>query len=352
MVLEIDGSMGEGGGQILRVSVALSTILGKPIRIDNIRRRRSPPGLRPQHKTAVAALAQMSNAAVEGLKIGSTRLTYDPGKLTGGSCFFDTGTAGSVSLILQSLLPVMAFSTRRFYVEVRGGTNNPLAPPVDYLQGVLLPTVSRMGLQASIQLLKRGFYPRGGGIVRAEVEPVKQLTPLVLTECKAIQKIAGVSYSSRLPCHIVERMADSVGKTLAAEGHKDVNLRLECLQPHDRKCARDPGAGILLVAHLLPHGILGSDSLGELGKPAERVGWEAASNLLRQLAAASPVDMFLGDQLIIYMALASGASTIRVSELTSHTVTCMAVSQLIAGVRFNVAGRQGTPATITCGGRR
>jgi RNA 3'-terminal phosphate cyclase (ATP) len=352
LVLEIDGSMGEGGGQILRVSVALSTILGKPIRIDNIRRRRSPPGLRPQHKTAVAALARMSNAAVKGLTIGSTRLTFAPGKLTGGRCFFDTGTAGSVSLILQSLLPVMALSTRRFHVEVCGGTNNPLAPPVDYLQGVLLPTVSQMGLKASIQLLKRGFYPRGGGVVRAEVEPVEQLTPLTLTEYKATQQIAGVSYSSRLPCHIVERMAESARKTLAAAGHQDVQIRLECLQPPDGRCARDPGTGILLVAHLLPHGVLGSDSLGQLGKPAEQVGWEAASNLTQQLAVASPVDKFLGDQLIIYMALASGVSTIRVSELTSHTVTCMAVSQMIAGVQFNVAGRQGTPATITCGGRR
>lgn len=343
--------MGEGGGQILRVSVALSTILGKPIRIRNVRRRRSPAGLRPQHKTAVAALARMSNASVEGLKIGSTRLTFSPAKLTGGSFFFDTGTAGSISLILQSLIPVMAFSTRRFRVEVRGGTNNPLAPPVDYLDCVLLPTVSKMGLKASIHLLKRGFYPRGGGIVQAEVEPIKQLKPIILNEFKELREITGVSYSSRLPCHIVERMAESAGKTLAGEGHKDAKIRLECLQPNDRKCARDPGTGIMLSANLLPQGILGSDSLGEIGKPAEQVGWEAASNLINQLATASPVDRFLGDQLIIYMALASGASTIRVSELTSHTITCMTVSKIVAGARFNVTGRQGKPATITCGGR-
>ena len=343
--------MGEGGGQILRVSVALSTILGKPIRLHNIRRRRSPSGLRPQHKTAVEALTRMSKASVEGLKIGSTRLTFSPAKLTGGRFFFDTGTAGSVSLILQSLLPVMAFSTRRFHVEVCGGTNNPMAPPVDYLEGVLLPTVSKMGLNASIQLRKRGFYPRGGGIVKAEVEPIEQLKPLTLTEFKAIQEITGASYSSRLPCHIVERMAKSAGKTLTDGGHKDAKIRLECLQPNDRKCARDPGTGILLLAKLLPQGILGSDSLGELGKPAEQVGWEAASNLINQLAAASPVDKFLGDQLIIYMALASGPSTIRVSELTLHTLTCMAVSKIIAGVSFNVTGSQGKPATITCGGR-
>lgn len=153
--------MGEGGDQILRVSVALSTVLGKPIRIRNIRAKRSQPGLRPQHETAVKAFARMSNAVVEGLKVGSMSLRFFPEDLEGGSFFFDTGTAGSVSLILQSLIPVMALSRDKSCVEIRGGTNNPFAPAVDYIEGVLLPTISEMGLRASIHLVKRGFYPRG-----------------------------------------------------------------------------------------------------------------------------------------------------------------------------------------------
>lgn len=343
--------MGEGGGQILRVSTALSAILGKPIRIRNIRVKRSPPGLRPQHVTAVEALTRVSNASVEGLQVGSTSLTFAPKALKGGHFFFDTGTAGSVSLVLQSLIPVMAFTQAKSRVEVRGGTNNPFAPAVDYLEEVLLPAVSCMGFNASLHLVKRGFYPRGGGVVIAEVEPINKLQPITLTEFKGVKDISGLSYSSRLPCHIVERMAKSAKHKLAEAAYTNVEMQLECLQPKDEKCAVDPGTGILLYAKLLPRGVLGSDSLGKRGRPAEKVGYDAASALITQLSTRSPVDKFLGDQLIMYMALASEASTIRVSELTLHTTTCMAVSTLVAGSRFTVVGRLGKPATITCDGQ-
>ncbi len=350
MVIEIDGSMGEGGGQILRVSIALSTIMSEPIRIRNIRAKRSPPGLRPQHETAVTALARMSNADVEGLKVGSTSLEFTPKGPEGGSFFFDTGTAGSVSLILQSLIPVMALSKGRSYVEIQGGTNNPFAPPAEYIEDVLLPTISGMGVTASVQLVRRGFYPKGGGLVKAAVEPVKQLKPTTLTEFKEVREVTGLAYSSRLPRHIVERMAENARKTLEDDGYERVDIALECLQPKDRKCAIDPGTGIILLARLLPKGVVGSDSLGEVGKPAERVGWEAASTLIKQLATSSPVDKFLGDQLVIYMALASGCSTIKVSELTLHTITCIAVSETITGASFKVVGSRGEPAKIDCQG--
>ncbi len=351
MPLEIDGAMGEGGGQVLRVSTALSAILGTPIRIQNIRAKRSPPGLRPQHKTAVEALSQMSNASVEGLRVGSTSLSFTPQGLEGGHFSFDTGTAGSVCLVLQSLLPVMAFSQTPSRVEVRGGTNNPFAPAVDYLEEVLLPTVSSMGLHASLRLVRRGFYPQGGGIVVAEVDPVERLQPITLTEFQDVKEVSGVAYSARLPCHIVERMTQSARRTLEAASYPNVKVRLECLQPNDEGCAVNPGTGILLFAKILPRGVVGSDSLGELGKPAEAVGREAASALIQQLAPRAPVDKFLSDQLILYMALASGTSVLRVSELTLHAVTCMAVSTLVAGSRFTVVGSLGTPAIITCGGR-
>ncbi|KON27878.1 hypothetical protein AC480_04275 [miscellaneous Crenarchaeota group archaeon SMTZ1-55] len=351
MPLEIDGAMGEGGGQVLRVSTALSAILGTPIRIQNIRVKRSPPGLRPQHKTAVEALSRMSNASVEGLRVGSTSLSFTPEGLEGGHFSFDTGTAGSISLVLQSLLPVMAFSRAPSRVEVRGGTNNPFAPAVDYLEEVLLPTVSSMGLPASLHLVRRGFYPRGGGIVVAEVDPVERLQPITLTEFQNVKEVSGVAYSARLPCHIVDRMAQSARRTLEAAAYPNVKMRLECLQPNDKGCAVNPGTGILLFAKIQPRGVIGSDSLGELGKPAEEVGHEAASTLIEQLAPRAPVDKFLGDQLIPYMALASGTSVLRVSELTLHAVTCMAVSTLVTGSRFTMVGSLGSSAIITCGGR-
>jgi RNA 3'-terminal phosphate cyclase (ATP) len=222
---------------------------------------------------------------------------------------------------------------------------------VDYLEEVLLPALSCMGLKASIHLVKRGFYPRGGGVVVAEVEPINKLRPITLTEFKGVKDVSGLSYSSRLPCHIVERMARSARRELAAAGYTNVEMRLECLQHKDEKCAVNPGTGILLFAKLRPRGVLGSDSLGKRGRPAEKVGYDAASALIKQLATRSPVDKFLGDQLIMYMALASGVSTIRVSELTLHTTTCMAVSTLVAGSRFMVVGSLGKPATITCDGQ-
>ncbi len=350
MPLEIDGAMGEGGGQVLRVSTTLSAILGKPIRIRNIRVKRSPSGLRPQHRTAVEAVGRMSNASVEGLRVGSTRLTFTPEALEGGNFSFDTGTAGSIPLVLQSLLPVMAFSQTPSRVEVRGGTNNPFAPAVDYFEEVLLPAVSSMGLQASLHLVKRGFYPRGGGVVVAEVDPVDRLLPITLTEFQDVKEVSGVAYSARLPCHIVARMAQSARRTLEAASYPDVKVRLECLQPNDKGCAVNSGTGILLFAKIRPRGIVGSDSLGELGKPAEEVGRKAATALKEQLAPQAPVDKYLGDQLILYMALASGTSVLRVSELTLHAVTCMAVSTLVTGSRFTVVGNLGTSAIITCDG--
>lgn len=350
MVIEIDGSWGEGGGQILRICVALSAVTGKSVRIYNIRAKRSPPGIRPQHETAVRAVTQITDAEVKGLKVGSSELEFFPKTPKGGKFFFDAGTAASTSLILQSLIPTMAFSKEPFNVEIHGGTNNPWAPGVDYVQEVLLPTIAKMGFKGSVELIRRGFYPKGGGIVRAAVNPVGRLSPLILKEFGEIRRIYGLSYSSRLPSHIVDRMAKSANKTLQDAGYRETNIKLECSQPGDKLCAINPGCGIVLFAELSSGAIMGSDSLGEIGKPAERVGQEAAKGLCDQLRTNSPVDEHLGDQLIVYMALASGSSEIRVSELTLHTITCIYVSEQMLGTRFEVFGERGKSAAIVCEG--
>jgi RNA 3'-terminal phosphate cyclase (ATP) len=335
---------------MLRVSIALSAVTGNPVRLYSIRAKRSPPGLRPQHVTAVKAVAQILDAEVSDLKVGSMEVSFSPKSPKSGRFLFDAGTAASTTLILQSLMPTMGFAPNNVYVEVRGGTNAPWAPVVEYLQGVLLPTIGKMGLKGSVSLLRRGFYPRGGGIVRASVEPVKNLKPLVSTEFGEVRRIRGLSYSSRLPPHIVERMAKSAEQTLRASGYGNFEIELECLQPEHPKCAIDPGCGVILFAELSSGAIIGSDSLGALGKPAEKVGKEAATRLLDQLKTEAPVDKYLGDQLIVYMALADGYSKIRVSELTLHTITCIHVSEKIVGATFEVVGEQGKPATIACNG--
>jgi len=348
--IEIDGSVLEGGGQILRMSVALSAVTRKAIRIYNIRAKRSPPGLRAQHMNAVRALAQLSDAGVTGLGIGSKEIEFDPGSPRGGSFKIDVGTAGSTSLILQALMPFMSFSPSKTFVEITGGTNNPMAPAIDYLQEVLLPVVSKMGYKGSIELLRRSFYPRGQGIVRAAVEPIQMFKPIIMERLGEIEEIRGISYSSRLPAHIVERMARSADKVLTAAGYKNVKIDSEALQANQGRCAADPGCGIILFAKSKQGAILGADSLGELGKPAEKVGMEAAEELLRQLGTEAPVDRHLADQLIIYMSLADGISTIRTSELTLHALTGIHLSEKMVGAGFKVEGEERRPSTIICKG--
>ncbi|MDQ1278978.1 MAG: 3-terminal phosphate cyclase [Thermoproteota archaeon] len=346
----MDGSWGEGGGQILRIGVALSAVIDRPIRIYDIRAKRPSPGLRPQHETAVRAVAQITNAEVKGLEIGSSEIEFSPNRAKGGKFLFDTGTAASTSLILQSLMPTMTFASKPFQTEIRGGTNNPWAPTVDYIQEILLPTVKKMGYKGSIELEKRGFYPRGGGIVRADATPIEKLNPIILKESGKVTRIRGLAYSSRLPYHIVDRMAKSATKTLQDAGYPLVTIERENLQPGSNRCAIDPGCGIILFAEFASGAMIGSDNLGRTNKPAERVGYEAANGLIEQLKTGCPVDEHLGDQLIVYMALADGVSEINVSKLTLHTTTCVHVAEQIAKAKFQISGEVGKQATIICKG--
>jgi RNA 3'-terminal phosphate cyclase (ATP) len=350
MAVEVDGSLLEGGGQILRVATALAATLRKPLKVFNIRSKRSPPGLRLQHVTAVNAVAKLVDADVRGLQVGSSEISFIPGTPKGGEFFFDIGSAGSVTLALQALMPSAAFAPSSVSTEIRGGTNNLWAPPVEYLQEALLPALQKMGLKSAVTLLKRGFYPQGGGSVKALVEPVKRLKPVRLVEAGGVVGIRGLSYSSRLPSHIVERMARTAKDILRNAGYEKIDIALEALQPPHTKCAVDPGCGIILFADLERGGVIVGDSLGELGKPAEKVGREAVECLLKQLETRAPVDRHLGDQLIVWLCLAEGVSTIRVCELTLHTLTCIKISELLAGAKFDVQGKMGESATITCHG--
>jgi len=286
---------------------------------------------------------------VEGLTLGSREILFTPGKLRGGRYFFDVGTAGSTTLVLQALMPLAAFTPEGVEIEIIGGTNNPMAPPVEFFQEILLPIISKMGYRGRVELLRRGFYPRGGGRVKAFIEPVKTLSPIEYLERGEVTRILGLSYSCRLPSHIVERMAKTAAQILKASGIQEVEVREEALQPGDPLCSPDPGCGIFLHTDTR-EAYLASDSLGRIGKPAERVASEAAEDLVKQISTQAPIDRHLGDQLIVYMSLARGRSRIRVSELTMHTLTVIEVSEKIIGARFQVDGDLNKPATITCEG--
>lgn len=345
----IDGAMGEGGGQVLRNAVAFAALLRRRLRIINIRAKRRPAGLRPQHLTAVRAVAELSGGGVDGLSVGSTEISFRPGEMRYGRFSFDAGTAGSTTLMLQSLLPVMCFARGEVEVELRGGTNNPLAPPYEYIERVLLPALRRMGVEAELRLVRRGFYPRGMGIIRARTRPCGRVRPIRITE-GGVERIEIFAYSCNLPDHIVRRMAARAEEAMRRGGYQELSVETEALQRGEPRCSVDPGAGILITAHLDNGLALGADALGERGLPAERVAERAAEDLLRQLRTSAPVDKHLGDQLVIWASIADGESVYRVSELTSHATTSIELARIIAGAAFEVDGGEGGPALIRCRG--
>jgi len=345
-LIEIDGSVLEGGGQILRTTLALSALTGKPVRIYNIRAKRSNPGLQPQHLTSVKAVAELCNAKVEGAYKGSRELIFTPGKLRAGKFRFDIGTAGSISLVIQAILPVLVFAPGKCEVEITGGTDVHWSPPIDYVRYVLLPTLALMGVKAEVQVFRRGHYPRGGGHVKITVTPVDKLKPIDFVEFGRLVEIRGRSHCVKLPAHVAERQARAAKEYLKKHGI-DVPIEIELeTYPPDRDPHLGPGSGIVLYAKSDRGLLIGADAIGEKGKPAEEVGREAAEKLIQELTPGRAFDSHMGDMLIPYIALAEGRSRIGVSKITLHTVTNMYIVEKILGVKFRVEGEEGKPGII------
>jgi len=333
--VEIDGSYGEGGGQILRTAVALSVITGKPVRIHRIRANRPNPGLRVQHLHGILALKELSNARVRGAKVGSTVLEFVPGRAEPKHIKVPIKTAGSITLVLQALLPAMAFTGGSF--EVTGGTDVPWSPPVDYLRHVTLFALEKMGLRAEIELKRRGHYPKGGGLVLGRVEPWEERKPLVAFEWRRIERFAGISHATNLPAHVAERQAKSAEEKLRSLYSVPVEIEREVSR------SLGPGSGIVVWAETDSLRLAG-DALGKRGKPAEVVGREAAEELIEQLTPRKAVDRFLGDQLIPFLAFAGGE--IGVAEITNHLVTNVWVVERFLGRTFEVEGETGEPGKV------
>lgn len=337
-MIEIDGSFGEGGGQLLRYSVALAALMGEPLRIYNIRAKRENPGLRPQHLTAVKFIAELVKAQVEGLKVGSTEIIFKPTirRLSGGNYKVDIGTAGSVTLFLQATLPVLIAASGSLRLEIRGGTSVRWSPPYHYLENVLIPLFSKTGVKASLKLIKHGFYPEGGGIILIETEPSYPLTGISLQKGYKPSPIKGISYAANLPCDIAIRQATSAKLFLEEKGYVVEDIKIDCKTPSIGK-----GTGIVLWS-LVGEGIIGGDSIGERGKPAEIVGREAAENLLKSLEARVPVDPHAADNLVIYLSLAKGESFFYTSEVTLHLKTALELCRQIVGSNYRLEDENGS----------
>ena len=329
-MLEIDGSYGEGGGQILRSAVALSALTGQELRISNIRAKRDRPGLAAQHLAAVRGVASLCDAELSRAEVGSTEITFSPGKVKGGEHRIDVGTAGSVTLVLQACLLASVNAEKATELEVIGGTNVRMSPPADYYSNVLLPLLSRMGMDIKLEIVQRGFYPRGGGRVRAAMAPSSP-GPLVLEERGDLVEMGGTSFTQDLPDHVAERMSHAIRKRLLGE---ELRIRTE------RASGASPGAGIALYAKFR-NTVLGADALGERGVPSEKVGESAARRLWEELDGPGTLDVHAADQLVAYMALAGGPSSFVVREVTEHLRTQMWLVQQFLDVKFEVskAGR-------------
>lgn len=309
--IEIDGSKGEGGGQILRTALGLALVTGRPFRIRNVRARRKNPGLMRQHLAAVRAAAAVGQAAVRGAALGSSALDFEPGVVTPGEFRFDTGSAGSVTLVLQTILPALISAAEPSRLILQGGTHNPLAPPAEFLVRSFCPILARMGANARIGLRRHGFFPAGGGEIEVTIEPAAALRPVELLERGAAASQSARAIVSRLPTSIAERELRVLRRQLewpnGAFGVQAVD--------------DSPGPGNLVLLELEYEKVTEVvTAFGTRGVPAESVAQAAADEARRYLASNAPVGPHLADQLLVPMALAGGGS-FRATELTPHAIT-------------------------------
>ncbi len=330
-MVEIDGAHGEGGGQLVRTAVAIAAVTGVPVRIVDIRAKRRRPGLAAQHAAAVRAVAALCDARCEGAQTRSTMLSFWPRRLRGGVFQVDVGTAGSIALVLQAMLPAAAATGQRVDVTMRGGTDVPMAPPMDYLRLVLLPLLGTLGVGAELSIARRGYYPAGGGEVRLALQPVTRLMPFVVQECGPVERIDVRAHVAHLPVSIAQRMATAARNALPSG--LEVQEQVEVCAP---ELALGPGGAIVLRA-LSAHTTLGAARVAERGVPAERLGQAAAQSLRRDLDAAATLDIHAVDQMLVFLALADGPSAFRAAEPSSHARTVMWLLEKLTPARFSVS---------------
>lgn len=341
-MVRIDGSFGEGGGQILRTSLALSCVLGKPMEITNIRMARKNPGLQPQHLTAVKAAAAIARAEVQGAELSSTTLRLLPNRTIGGTYRFDVaekkGSAGSASLVLQTILLPLCFTDQASLVTVQGGTHVPWSPSFHYLQSIVAPLLSCLGVRAEYSIASWGWYPIGGGQVSVRTTPAPLLLPLIAVDRGRLLRVSGISAVSNLPGHIATRQRD---RALAILGRQGIDASIEVLS------APSIGKGsFLFLAAEFEHLPAGFGSLGAIGKRAEEVADDACSGLLFHLRAQGALDPHLADQVVPWLAFCQGPSEFTTSRVTQHLLTNLWVVRQFMDIDVRVEGSEGEEGRI------
>ncbi|XP_075038638.1 RNA 3'-terminal phosphate cyclase [Mixophyes fleayi] len=333
--VDVDGSIMEGGGQILRICTALSCLLGIRVRVLKIRAGRSTPGLRPQHLSGLETVRDLCGGQLEKAEIGSTEINFTPGKIKGGALIADTKTAGSVCLLLQVSLPCVLFAETPSELVFKGGTNAEMAPQIDHTTMVFKPIAERFSFKLDCDIRRRGYYPRGGGEILVRVSPVKYLTPINLTDRGTVTKIYGRAFvAGVLPYKMVKDMISAAVRCIRRD-LRELYVNIQGVQEPGDKAVGN-GSGIIIVAETSTGCIFAGSSLGKRGVSADRVGAEAAEILLRNLRHGGCVDEYLQDQLIVFMALADGVSQLRTGPLTLHTQTAIHFTEKLTKARFTV----------------
>ena len=337
-MIAIDGTMGEGGGQVLRSSLTLSLLTRQAVHLTRIRANRSKPGLGFQHRMAVHAAARISHARVEGDRIGSQSLQFEPGVVESGDYHFDIGTAGATSLVLQTVMLPLALASAPSQLTVTGGTHVPWSPCFHYLDWHWRAFMLRLGMHCDLDMVMAGFYPQGGGVVRARLPGDSRIKALQLSERGRLRRVRGLSAVANLADEIGARQRNRAMRQLR-ELECDIDIALETLPAHSR------GTVLVLLAEF-EHSQACFFALGARGKPAEQVADEVVEELLRFLATDGAVDRRLADQLLLPLALADQPSELRTSEVTSHLLTNAEVIEKFLPVKITIDGRLGQPATL------
>ena len=338
-MITLDGSLGEGGGQVLRSALSLSLVTGEPFKINNIRGKRSKPGLMRQHVTAVEAACVISGSECSGLTVGASELEFRPGRVTPGEYRCAVGTAGSTGLVLQTVLMPLILANGPSRLILEGGTHNMLAPPFDFIERTFLPVINRMGPSVSARIVRHGFYPRGGGRIEVDITPA----PLSPTDCVERGEQFGVSGQAvftGLPLEIADRMLARARRDLSDWPDSAFAVR---------ELPADQGPGVILMLEAQYANVTEVVSgFGQLGVPAERLAKTSAARMKGYIEASAFAGPYLADQLVLPFVLAGGGSLTTVKP-SQHTLTAIDIAKRFTGRRIELTRQDSGEHLLTVG---
>jgi len=348
-LMEIDASVMEGGGQMLRITGSLSAILNKPVNIFKIRAGRASPGLKAQHLTGILLVRDITGGKLEGATMASQQITFHPGQMRGGEYYADTENAGAVCLLAQIALPCALLAPKPIALNLRGGTNADMAPQIDEFTEVFLPNIKKFGVDVEYEVVRKGFFPRGGGEVNLFTNPSRSFKPLHLVDVGQVVSIEGFSFcSGSLPVKVAESITRACKQeitTAKCPALRGVSINIETYK-ESHNAAAGNGSGIVLVAKTSTGCVLGGSALGSPRVSTEETGRKAASELLEAVESGGCVDKYIQDQMIIFMALADGESVMRTGPLTLHTESAIHIAKCMTGAEFLVINDSDTNSWI------